>query len=240
LSVILVHGMFVGTGCWEPVAQRLREHGIAARMVQLHPTGATKSGRGFRAVMASVRKQVCDFAGKRCVLVGHSLGAQVVERLLPEFPLATSILVNPSPNWGRFGPIYPLWVAARRGRFWRGTFSLSRSECQRLLFQGMSAAELEEALRFVEPESGELVRQAFWFFDLFGAATRIPRRAPADMRVITGALDPMATPAYCAWLARAYGSEGNLDVLDGVGHMGILQERGVHVIAENIARACNT
>ena len=237
MAVVLIHGMFCGGNCWSLVDQLLREQRIAALRVSLHPDGVTKCGRGFDAVTTSVATQIHSLGSQPIVLVGHSLGALVVEKLLGAFPHAVPVLVNPSPGWGSFGPIYPLWVAARRGLFWKGIVELNKDESRNLLFQGMPDKEFELALQIVEAESGELVRQAFWFFDLFGAATRLFRRPTRNVSVLTGALDPMGSPAYGRWLVAQYGSRSNLEVVEGVGHMSILQEEGAQALVKSITAA---
>lgn len=133
------------------VDELLREQGIAPQRVSLHPHGVSKLGRGFEAVTASVKSQIHGLSDQPFVLVGHSLGALVVEKLLAEFPFAVPILINPSPGWGAFGPMYPLWVSARRGLFWRGIVDLKKDECRNLLFQGMSDNAFEAAIEIVEP-----------------------------------------------------------------------------------------
>jgi len=234
VKVVLVHGMFAGTGCWDRVDGLLRERGVDVVRASLHPDGVVKAGRGFDAVVASVRTQLGPLEAEPFVLVGHSLGALVVERLLPDFPLASAVFVNPSPAWGAFGPLFPLWIAARRGAFWRGLVRLDPDESHRLLFQGMAGPELEAAQGIVEPESGALVREAFWFFDLLGGATRMRAKTPRDVAVVTGSLDPMATPAYGRRLLARHGRGSTLEVVAGAGHMLMLQDAGAHVLVERI------
>lgn len=237
MTVVLIHGMFTNPNCWSLVDKLLLDRGITAHKISLHPAGVSKRGRGFEAVTASVLSQIHGINSQPLVLVGHSLASLIVEKILTTFPLAVPVLVNPSPGWGFFGPLYPLWVGLRRGRFWNDVVDLNENECRKLLFQGMSAKKYESVREIIEPESGELVRQAFWFFDLFGAATRIRRLPNRDIFAITGALDPMGTPAYAKQLITRYGSDSRIDVVENVGHMSILQEAGAQMLVKRIAGA---
>ena len=237
MDVILIHGMFCGTQCWSLVDKLLHGQGIKAQKVSLHPDGLAKQGRGFDVVTASVQAQIQHWSNQRFVLVGHSLAALVVEKLLAGFPFAIPILVNPSPGWGFFGPLYPLWVAAQRGLFWKGVVDINNIECRKLLFQGMSDKEFTSAIQVIEPESGELVRQAFWFFDVLGASTRISRISTRDMFVLTGALDPMGSPKHSRRLASRYGRGSSVEVVEKVGHMSILQQAGAQKLVEKITAA---
>lgn len=238
MTVILIHGMFCGNHFWHRVDELLHERGIATRKVDLHPHGEAKCGRGFGAVNVSVRDQLVDLYDQPVVLVGHSLGALVVQKILTEFPRAIPVLVNPSPGWGFLGPMYPLWVAACRGRFWNKLINLSKRECRRLLFQGMSDSESRQAMDIVEPESGELVRQAFWFYDLLGRTTWINPRAVKNMSIVTGSLDPMGSPAYCKRLSSRYACDNNPVIVEKMGHWSVLQEEGAQKLVEQIRVSC--
>ncbi|MEX1168236.1 MAG: alpha/beta hydrolase [Hydrogenophaga sp.] len=235
MKIVLVHGMFSSNPCWQRLEGLLRDRNIEVRRVALHPQGVAKAGRDFEDVTASVRAQIADLVDQPFVLVGHSLGALVVEKLLPAFAQARAVLVNPSPGWGTFGPVAPLWMAARRGRFWRGLVHPNRNESRALLFQGMPAPDEEAAWALVEPESGELVRQVFWFFDLFAATTRLPGSPERDITVLTGSLDPLATPAVCRRLVSRYGLGSRLEVVPANGHMLMLQDAGARCLADRIA-----
>jgi len=234
MQVVLIHGMFVGPACWQHVSELLAVQGIVSRTIRLHPEGIDKRDRGFRDVVASVLPQLRELDEAPAILVGHSVGALVVEKVASSFPTSNLMLVNPSPSWGRLGPLFPLWFAARRGSFWKREFRLTIPEARRLLFQGMTPLELDKASQVLEPESGELMREAFWFFDLFGAATRISRNIGKRVTVITGSLDPFGTPAYGMYLSKTYGPACDLEVIQGAGHMSIMQGHGARRIVERI------
>lgn len=226
MKVILIHGMFCDTRCWDFVEPLLLKRGATVQKLTLHPDKFTKCGRGIAAVARSVESQLNHIKNQRFLVVAHSSAAIIIQKILPIFPNIISILINPSPGWGSFAPAFPLWIAAKRGRFWTKTVKLDRKECQKLLFQGMSEKEIEKAFERVEPESGELVREVFWFFDLFGASTRIAPLPDRDIIILTGDLDPLATPNYCKKLLAKYGDSSKLIVVNGAGHMSILQEKG--------------
>ena len=235
MNVVLIHGMFCGTDCWRLVDGLLQEQGISTRRVSLHPDGVSKRGRGVVAVTASVQAQLQDPVDQPAVFIGHSLGSLIIEKLLDTFPLAVPVLVNPSPGWGSFGSIYPLWLAAHRGLFWKNIIDLNKDECRKLLFQGLTYEELESAMEIVQPESGELVRQAFWFFDMFGAATRLSRNSVRTVSVVSGALDPVASPVYCKKLVAQYADGSNLAILKGAGHMSIVQRQAAQSLVRRVA-----
>lgn len=78
------------------------------------------------------------------------------------------------------------------------------------------------------------MRQAFWFFDLFGASTRIIRKPTRNISVLTRAHDPMGSPAYGRHLVSQYGRGSRLEVVEEVGHMSILQISGAQILVKEI------
>ena len=95
MTVLLNHEMFTGPQCWRLVDNLLNQQGVTSHLISLHPEAVTKCGRDFASVSATVATQICQL-----VVDGHSLAALLVEKLLPVYPDALPILVNPSPGWG--------------------------------------------------------------------------------------------------------------------------------------------
>ncbi|MGH8260408.1 MAG: alpha/beta fold hydrolase [Steroidobacteraceae bacterium] len=78
-TLVLVHGAWHGSWCWERLLPQLAERGIAARTVDL-PSVAHRAGQreaGLRDDAAAVREVVDSIAGP-VVLCGHSYGGMVI------------------------------------------------------------------------------------------------------------------------------------------------------------------
>jgi pimeloyl-ACP methyl ester carboxylesterase len=74
-TIMLVHGAWHGSWCWEPVLQLLRDDGIATAVVD-NPS-VTRPGSDLGADSANVRSALDAIDGP-VVLVGHSYGGAVI------------------------------------------------------------------------------------------------------------------------------------------------------------------
>ncbi|HEU4702128.1 MAG TPA: alpha/beta hydrolase [Conexibacter sp.] len=92
-TVIFVHGVFIWDPdwWWRPVAERLREHGIESRTVQLPSTGPAAPLGDLRDDTAAVRHAI-DAVGGPVVLVGHSYGGMVVNEAAAGHPLVSHLV----------------------------------------------------------------------------------------------------------------------------------------------------
>jgi pimeloyl-ACP methyl ester carboxylesterase len=74
-TIMLVHGAWHGSWCWEPVVQRLRDEGVAAVVVD-NPS-VTRPGSDLAADGDHLRAAL-DATSGPIVLVGHSYGGAVI------------------------------------------------------------------------------------------------------------------------------------------------------------------
>lgn len=105
--LVFVHGAYVGAWCWEEhflpwfaergfpsYALSLRGHGKSAGREQLHSFGLADFADDLEAVLADL--------GRPAVLIGHSMGALVVQKYLErgERRAAAAAFVCPVPPFG--------------------------------------------------------------------------------------------------------------------------------------------
>lgn len=74
-AIMLVHGAWHGSWCWEPVVRLLHDDGITTAVVD-NPS-VTRPGSDVQADSANVRAAL-DAIGGPVVLVGHSYGGAVI------------------------------------------------------------------------------------------------------------------------------------------------------------------
>ncbi len=104
--VVFVHGAFVGGWCWQAhfldyfascgfqtIAPSLRGHGGSAGRGRLDTYG-------IREYVGDLERVVAGLDGPPPVLVGHSMGALVVQRYLERFPASAAVLMAPVPPQG--------------------------------------------------------------------------------------------------------------------------------------------
>jgi len=99
-AFVLVHGVGVSSRYFRPVAIRLAEHG-SVHVVDLPGYGSAPNPR-TRVSLADHADTVAAFVrgldGREVVLVGHSMGAQVVATLAERHPQLASALVLMAPT----------------------------------------------------------------------------------------------------------------------------------------------
>lgn len=99
--LLFVHGARHAAWCWEPWMDLAAERGFSSYAVSLRGHGA--SGGGERVRRTLLRDYVHDVIQaavrlpRQPVLVGHSLGALVVERALGRYSARGAALLAPSP-----------------------------------------------------------------------------------------------------------------------------------------------
>lgn len=76
-TLVLVHGAWHGSWCWERLLPRLAERGIEARTVDLPSVHQADRGAGLREDANAVRAVVESVAGP-VALCGHSYGGMVI------------------------------------------------------------------------------------------------------------------------------------------------------------------
>ena len=107
--LLFVHGGYCDAWCWTPYfLPYFARNGYAAHALSLRGHGA--SGGRDSLFLASLDDYAADVAHVAAtlpaapVVIGHSMGAAVVERLLATRPLRAAALLAPIPPSG-FGPI---------------------------------------------------------------------------------------------------------------------------------------
>ena len=240
MKTFFIHGMFCDKNCWNPLLNSLDKESMKTHLISLHNNIEDKTGRGFSDILKSAKDQidgVIKESNEPFILVGHSVGSIVVEKLLNEYSYSRCILVNPSPTFGNFGPMYPLFFALKHGLFWRKIFRPKFKDLSKIMYQSTHYEDIDSAqLQYIVNESGELVRQAFWFFDLFKGATRVVRTKDRVVHIATGSLDPMGSPKYCEKILKKYHSSSTLEIIEGVDHMSIIEPKAINQIVSIIEK----
>ena len=125
-TVVLVHGAWHGGWCWANVEQHLADAGIATIALNLpgHDTPGS-SKRIWNTVKSYVSHvgEVLDELDGEAVVVGHSMGGLVTQRVLETRRVAAAMLVASVPPRGVAGTLARL--ARREPRQVAETLTLS-------------------------------------------------------------------------------------------------------------------
>ncbi|HUN51469.1 MAG TPA: alpha/beta hydrolase [Candidatus Sulfotelmatobacter sp.] len=212
-TMVLVHGAFVGGWCWEPfalhfrragwrcLAPDLRHHGPDAPLDRLGDTSLKDYAADIAALIRTLPEPP--------VLVGHSMGGLICQKLAAEGLAEALVLLAPSPPWGvlslsrseieaRFGLLAagPFWTRALRPSF--------RVAASHALDKLEPAAQSEIFARFV-PESGRaLFEILYWPLDFTRASAVNARAVDCPILIAVGSEDKVVPPGTVQSVARLY------------------------------------
>lgn len=216
-TIVLVHGAWHGSWCWENVATQLRSDGFEVIAVDLPGHEATGSSKRKWNTMGSYVDHVAtvvDAVDGRVVVVGHSMGGLVTQRLLENRNVQLGVLVASAPRKGvlalvtRLARHHPrqLFETLTSISLWPLVSSNERAAGH--LF-GASTDPL-----VVEAAGAKLQNESYVAFVSMLARWPRPSKVTSPVRVIAASNDAIFTLVEQHDLARAYGL-AEAHVLDG-------------------------
>jgi pimeloyl-ACP methyl ester carboxylesterase len=241
--LLFVHGGYCDAWCWEPhFLPWFAARGWPAHAVSLRGHGT--SGGADTLFIAGLDDYVADVehvAGKLGappVLIGHSMGAAVCERMLATRPIRGTALLAPVPPSGllgvaaRLAAMHPDYMTQMMGLDpTRLTDSTLKTLRPFYFSDRVDPAILREALRHLHGESPRVL------FDLsLRLHWALPRRAASPVFVMGAEDDRIANPGDVRATARHHGVDATL--LPGMAHMMMLEPEwklGAEAIAEWLA-----
>ncbi len=214
--LLFVHGAWHGAWCWdEGFLQALADRGYAAHALSLRGHGASPLRGSLRRVrLADYVADVAEVAAgfdTPPVLIGHSMGGAVVQKLLETQPAPAAVLLAAVPPSG----VLPTLLSVHR-RFPRAAL---RMHATLSLYPLVQDPERVRAL-FFSPQlpEAELARHAARmqdesyaaFLDMLALNLPRPRRVRTPLLVLGGERDTIFGPKRVAATARAYGTQARM------------------------------
>ena len=242
-TVVLIHGPFLGPWIWhEDVVLHLSRLGLACFTPDLEECWpqTPEADRSHDSCIAQAVERLADFLTRiegPIILVGHSLGARVVEGLIARGHRTGAVLISPPPPQGleeearAFLGRYPVALArvrmAQRPLLWFGEPGEPDPQRLRALLGPRASeallAQVGAALRDTPLDAClEAVRPAPG-----------PRPQDVPVLVLSGREDPLVTPAALRRTAVAWNAVAH--VLPHAGHWPMLGPTGP-VLARHIGR----
>jgi pimeloyl-ACP methyl ester carboxylesterase len=157
-TILLVHGAWHGSWCWQRVTPLLERRGLAVRTVDLPSVGAEPgTATDLSADAAAVRAVVDDIAGP-VVLCGHSYGGMVISHVAAERVVRLVYLCAFMPAEGESlvsirGGKHSPWILALDG----GLTLPDPAQADAVFYADCDAATRKWAKSRLRPQSGATV-----------------------------------------------------------------------------------
>ena len=224
--LLFIHGAYVGAWCWdEHFLPWFAERGFPCYALSLRGHGA--SGGRERLHHFGIGDYVDDLAhavaeiGRPPVLIGHSMGALVVQKYLERTTARAVVHVCPVPPFGLLPSTFAL-ALGRPGFFAEinalaSGHSASRAVLAEAFFSGpVDAGRIDRHYARMQGES----RRALMDMTLWGLP-QLWRMVRLESLVIGASEDALISPALAQSAAAMLGAEYRL--LEGLGHAVMLE-----------------
>lgn len=227
--LLFVHGAFAGAWCWdEYFLSWFAARGYDAHALSLRGHGASGGqealdGYAIADYVEDVARVVATF-DRPPLLIGHSMGGFIVQKYLERDTPAGAALLASVPPRGLAGPGLSLAV-------WNPVAALSIGAAQSLGGHWGAPEVMQDALFSAALDAG----RAFGYLarmgpesrramlDMYGGDLPDPGlTAGCPMLVLGAAEDELIPSAFVRATARGYGAP--LQILDGIGHVMMLDE----------------
>ncbi|MEM7435288.1 MAG: alpha/beta hydrolase [Myxococcota bacterium] len=244
-TVVLIHGTNAGPWTMQRFAGYFEQAGFECHSPAYRDHGVSPSEEvSARLVGVSIADYVEDIAsyvdslGTKPVLVGHSLGGVIAQKLAARGLARAIVSVNGSLNWG----ILPTTDAERAlgrtlmsaGAFWEGTLLPDFDTMVKFGLNKLDPADQRRAFDQLGPESGRAMFELFfWMFDENQTTKVDYDRIDCPVLMVSGSEDLAVPPSTARGIAERYSSEVTFHEAAGYGHYLMLEPEW-----EKIAALC--
>lgn len=212
--LIFVHGGYATARCWDAYfLPYFSRHGFDCHALDLAGHGASEGRERLDSFgiddYVQDLAQVAQGLPAPAVVIGHSMGTVVVERLLEQHPARAAILMSPVPPGGILGSTMNLALThpaffGEQARATGGAYTAQTLQTMREVYYSRETRtdDLIRFARLFQPESRRAI------LDLSLLAMRIGGRRPAlPVLVVGGAADAVFQPGLLGLTAVRWQAE---------------------------------
>jgi len=216
-TIVLIHGMWSTSKTVDRLTVRMESFGYRVLAPNLpghdpdHPDRTEAQGtRSIHDYAESISRFLDSEALEQPpILLGHSMGGLIAQKVAASRPTGPVILLNPAPPRG-INTIY--WSAARATLnvllspvFWRKPHCPSYPRARYGLFNCLPESDARRIHQSLIQESGRAYFEiVFWFLDRRRVTEVDPKRMRVPMLVITGLRDRIVPANVVRRVARRY------------------------------------
>jgi pimeloyl-ACP methyl ester carboxylesterase len=226
--LVFVHGAFTAAWCWdEYFLGHFAEHGFEATAISLRGHGGSDGGEALH--MHSIADYVADVESviRECsrppVLIGHSMGGFVVQKLLERMRLPGAALMASVPPGGLATPVMrlfmtqPLLFGQISLMHWAGPGAVDIETARRAVFSdGLDRQRVQEFAHRMQGESQRAILD-MTVFNLPAPASV----APTPTLVLAAADDALFSVNENRYTASVYDAE--FTVIPNIAHAMMLE-----------------
>lgn len=216
-AVILIHGMWSNSATLSTLQERLELKGyrVYAPDLPYHENGIRDSAvrvadRSFLEYVAHLKDYITNLRlEKPPVLMGHSMGGILAQKLSAELKTRAMVLLCPSPPWGintiTLSGVWTTFDTWAQWRFWKKAHRPSFHRAKYGLFNLLDRETQSELYNRLIPESGRAYFEIVtWFFDRH-KSTYVPTKdVNVPILVISGEKDRIIPPSVVKKVAAKY------------------------------------
>lgn len=177
--------------------------------------------------------------GQPPILVGHSLGGLIAQKLASRMPVSALVLLAPAApsdvlavtprGLAALGPYLLRWGG------WRKTTALSRAACAKYAMTGMPEAAVDAATQHTVPDSGRVLFEAAYPFLDKHKTTRVPAdKVTCPVYVLACEDDWLTPPAVVKKVAKRY-PQATLQFDENRSHWVVDDDRTDETVARIVA-----
>lgn len=242
--IVLVHGTNAGPWTMANFADYFTELGWrclspAYRHHESAPSAELLTGISIADYVDDIGAAVAALDTKP-IIIGHSLGGVIAQKLAARGAAAAAILLNGSVNWG----ILPTTDGERAlgralmsaGPFWESTLLPDFETMSTYGLNMLDPAEQRRVFDRLGPESGRAMFELFfWMFDENQTTKVDYDNVSCPVLVLSGSRDLAIPPSTSRLIAQRHGDHATFYEAEGFGHYLTLEPRW-REIAEVCAR----
>jgi pimeloyl-ACP methyl ester carboxylesterase len=218
--VVFIHGLWLHSSSWEPWVELFRERGYdpsapgwpgdEETVPETRMNAAAVSNHGIDDVVDHYAKAIAALPAKP-IVIGHSFGGLIVQRLLGENLAAAGVAIDPAPIKGvLFLPPSALkvaWVALRRPSKRKGAIALTPGQFRYGFGNALAETESRELYdRWTIPSPGKPLFEAALANFLSGSPAKIDTKnsTRGPLLLTAGGADRTVPPTIVKQTLRRY------------------------------------